>query len=411
MKILYLSYDGMTDQLGQSQVIPYLTKLSEKKIEITIISFEKHQNFIKNKNSIQNILYKNNINWIPLKYHKSPPILSTLYDLYILNKKVTKLFKNDDYNIIHCRSYITSIVGLRLKRKYGAKFIFDMRGFWADERFDGNIWNKNKLIYRIIYKYVKKLEKSFIISADYIVSLTEQGKQEIISWNYKRNLKIEVIPCCADLNLFCYKSLDNLRLSKFKTELNISENDFIISYLGSIGTWYMLNEMLEFFKVLLQTKPDSIFLFITNEIPEIIIDNATKLDIPKSKLIITNAQRNDVPYMIALSKISVFFIKPLYSKKASSPTKQGEILGMGIPIICNANVGDNDSIISQNKVGCVVKSFSDNEYYRAIENIDNLISIPKNIINSTSQKYFSLDIGAEKYYKIYFEILNNNNNT
>ena len=43
-----------------------------------------------------------------------------------------------------------------------------MRGFWADERLDGDIWKKDDFIYKI----VKSLEKSFILNADHIVSLT-----------------------------------------------------------------------------------------------------------------------------------------------------------------------------------------------------------------------------------------------
>ena len=44
IRTLYLSYDGLTDPLGQSQVLPYLLKLSEDK-EIHIISCEKSINF------------------------------------------------------------------------------------------------------------------------------------------------------------------------------------------------------------------------------------------------------------------------------------------------------------------------------------------------------------------------------
>ena len=43
-KILYISYDGMTDQLGQSQVIPYLIGLSGKGHQIHILSAEKDEN-------------------------------------------------------------------------------------------------------------------------------------------------------------------------------------------------------------------------------------------------------------------------------------------------------------------------------------------------------------------------------
>ena len=42
-KVLYITYDGMTDPLGQSQVLPYLVGLSEKGYKFTILSFEKKE--------------------------------------------------------------------------------------------------------------------------------------------------------------------------------------------------------------------------------------------------------------------------------------------------------------------------------------------------------------------------------
>ena len=35
-------------------------------------------------------------------------------------------------------------VGLSLNKKFGVKFLFDMRGFWADEKADGGAWNTKK---------------------------------------------------------------------------------------------------------------------------------------------------------------------------------------------------------------------------------------------------------------------------
>ena len=35
-----------------------------------------------------------------------------------------------------------------MKREKGAKFFFDMRGFWADEKKDGGTWNQNKFLFR-----------------------------------------------------------------------------------------------------------------------------------------------------------------------------------------------------------------------------------------------------------------------
>ena len=41
IKVLYITYDGLTDPLGQSQILPYLTKIANKNIYIDILSFEK----------------------------------------------------------------------------------------------------------------------------------------------------------------------------------------------------------------------------------------------------------------------------------------------------------------------------------------------------------------------------------
>ncbi|MEI2824421.1 MAG: hypothetical protein V9F02_13485 [Chitinophagaceae bacterium] len=64
-KILYISYDGMTDPLGQSQVLPYLCKLAAEGFEFTLLSFEKKDRYEKSRSVIEAICKKNNIRWVP----------------------------------------------------------------------------------------------------------------------------------------------------------------------------------------------------------------------------------------------------------------------------------------------------------------------------------------------------------
>ena len=72
-----------------------------------------------------------------------------------------KSLNHQSIDLIHCRSYITSIVALKIKIKYNIPFIFDMRGFYADERVDGKIWNKSNFIFKNVYNYFKRKEKEF----------------------------------------------------------------------------------------------------------------------------------------------------------------------------------------------------------------------------------------------------------
>ena len=61
-----------------------------------------------------------------------------------MNKAAFALHREKHFQLVHCRSYISALVGLKLKQQKGVKLLFDMRGFWADERVEGKIWNLKK---------------------------------------------------------------------------------------------------------------------------------------------------------------------------------------------------------------------------------------------------------------------------
>ena len=402
--VLYISYDGMTDPLGQSQVIPYLIGLTKNGYAFTLISCEKEENYVQHKSKIQSILDKNNITWQPISYTKKPPVLSTIYDVIRIKELAIQLHKKYNFSIVHCRSYIAALVGLQLKKKFKLKFVFDMRGLWADERVDGKLWNLKNPVYISVYNYFKRKEKQFLEGADYTISLTNNAKNEILSWKNinKSFVKIEVIPCCVDLNLFDKNKLTADKIQSYKDELKIVKDDFIVLYLGSIGTWYMLDEMMEFFSVLKQKNERVKFLFVTKDEHARILQTSEKYNI-RDSIIIRPGTREEIPYLISISNYSIFFILPSYSKKASSPTKQGEIMAMGIPVICNTNVGDTDKIVNDYDSGIIIKDFSVSSYQNAIDKMASEFDTQK--IMEGAKDYFSLESGVEKYAAIYHAVL------
>lgn len=109
--VLFLSYDGMTDPLGQSQVIPYLAGLSKAGYPIHLISFEKKERFEDGKSVIEELLNKANIVWHPAYYTKKPPILSTIMDVITMKKMAGKIFKKHNIGLVHCRSAIAGLAG------------------------------------------------------------------------------------------------------------------------------------------------------------------------------------------------------------------------------------------------------------------------------------------------------------
>lgn len=405
--VLFISYDGLTDPLGQSQVLPYLVELNKLNYEITILSTEKEENFLKNKETIELICKNAGIKWEYISYTKNPPLVSTIKDVRTLMKRVKSLHKENPFKIFHCRSYISALIGLRMKNKLGVKFLFDMRGFWADERIDGGIWDISNPIFKKVYNFFKKKERQYLLNADHTVSLTYNGRDEIKSWDYFKSSKkdnISVIPCCADLNHFDFNKVVNY--NALKASLSIRENEEVICYLGSVGTWYMMEEMMDYFKVHLIRYPDSIFLWITKDDPGYIIAKAKERGI-ENNIRVQPSERADLPNLLSICTASIFFIKPLYSKKASSPTKMAELLGMGIPLICNTNVGDTDEIVLKEGVGMVLKDFTESDYEDAVNQFENLKLVPRERLRSVAKRYFSLEEGVMRYQQIYKSLLEN----
>lgn len=404
--VLFISYDGMTDPLGQSQVIPYLQGLCSNGYAITLLSCEKPEVYNAGKENIETILKGSNIEWRPIMYTKRPPVLSTLYDVYQLKKTAAKIYRENNFLMVHTRPGIPALVGLWLKKKYGVAFLNDIREFYADSRVDGGMWNQSSFLYRQIYKYFKKQEFIQVKESDGIVCLTNAAEKIIRDWPaYNERIPLEVIPCSVDLELFNPHMIDIQKKATYAEQLGIKENDFIISYLGSIGGWYMTAEMLRFCKQLSEQIPEARFLFISPHRHKQILSAAAEYKIPPEKIITTRASRKEVPVLASFSDYSLFFIKPCFSKLSSSPTKHGELMALGIPVITNGGVGDMFEIVTNNDAGFIVDDFAAESFDKVITQIKNRKQFSAEKIREASRKIYSLDNAILAYNRIYKNIL------
>jgi glycosyltransferase involved in cell wall biosynthesis len=90
---------------------------------------------------------------------------------------------------------------------------------------------------------------------------------------------------------------------------------------------------------------------------------------------------------------------------SSSPTKHGEIMAMGIPVITNGGVGDVAEIVSRYKAGYIVNDFSDPEFEAVANKIAAGNHFNSNEIRKAAFDFYSLQAAIESYRKVYAEIL------
>ena len=387
-KILYISYDGMTDPLGQSQVLSYMQKLSNK-YEVSIISSEKKDRYKNFGKEIRDVCAKSGINWHPLLYTKSPPVLSTLYDVWNLMRKSKRLNRKEKFDIVHCRSYISSIIGLQFKKKYGTAFIFDMRGFWVDERIEGGGWNQNSFLYKLVIKYFRRKEQQFYEHSDVIVTLTQASKRAIELIQPDIKLKIRVIPTCVNLDVF--KSFDPSLRNKIRDKMGIPKDAFVLLYSGGFGANYNISFLLQVYNKIKQDKPGACILILSK-------DGVTGLEQEKNagKIFSISLPYSQVGEYLMAGDIGVINYNNHFSVAGRSPTKLGEYWACGLPAIAPKGVGDVDYLFTHyDKSGVLYDEAT------FCHELNDTLKVKRDTLRSYAEEYFGLDNGVKMYDTIY----------
>ena len=384
-EILYITYNGVSEPIFQSQCLPYLKGLSGKGHVITLLSYERD---LARSLEYAHILKRAGIKWYRLRYHKYPRFLATAYDFLAgIALSFFATLKNRP-DIIHARATHGAIIGILPALITGRKFIFDTRGMDSEEYVDGSLLKKGSLIHRALFES----EKYLLLKADSVVFLSvkaeelmrEKGLGDIVKG------KSCVIPCATDLDFF-----------KFRKKAERKEETRFI-YAGSVGTWYMMDEMLEFLRAAKKRLGKSKFFIFTQSGKEGIRKTAKKLKITDS-VKIAYVPHGVISRRIADCDAGLCFIKPVSSKRASSPVKIGEYLASGVPVVINKGIGDTEGVIKKERVGVITDGFSPADYVKALDELELLLG-EKDIrqrCRRAAEKYFSLERAVEAYDRIY----------
>jgi glycosyltransferase involved in cell wall biosynthesis len=172
---------------------------------------------------------------------------------------------------------------------------------------------------------------------------------------------------------------------------------------GTVGTWYLFDEVARCFALLLTLRPDAKFFIVNRNEHAYIRERLNLAGIHYSAVELITATHAEVPKQMSRMDAGVFFIKPVFSKQASAPTKLAEFLGCGIPCLSNAGVGDMAEVLKKDQVGLTITSFDDVTMIAALKQLINLVDDPKSSARcvASAQRHFSLDEGVRLYEKIY----------
>jgi glycosyltransferase involved in cell wall biosynthesis len=241
-----------------------------------------------------------------------------------------------------------------------------------------------------------------LAGTDAIVTLTEKIWPIIREWEGLRGRAIHhsVIPCCVDLERFRFDPVERQRR---RAELELGDR-FTMIYSGSLDGWYLTDKMADFFAATLQSYPEAHLMWLTNGSHSRVNELMAARNIGKTSFSVRSVAAMDVPSYLAAGDAGIAFIKRCFSKLASSPTKNGEYLACGLPLVINAGVGDSDAHIDEWHAGVLVNDFDTGELSRASRLIVEIAAEPdvRVRMRSISEKLFDLNsVGGERYSNLY----------
>jgi hypothetical protein len=393
LRSLYICYLSLEDPLVHTQVVAYLEGLAGRGHTIHLLTFEPKLDAGR-RSALEADLRGRGITWHALRYHKRPSLPATVYDALTGALVAARLVRRHRLDAVHARNHVPAAMALIVRRVTGCRLIFDLRGLMAEEYADAGRWQAGGIPFRI----TKGVEGAAIRSADAIVVLTNRVREHL--FGSRPSPPLEVIPCCADL--------DRIEAQHDERQTTRAELDAdgrrILVYVGKFTGWYMEREMADFFAVAKTELEDLLLVVITQADRSPVLSALEARGIDPEDYRITSAPPDELGRYLAAADFGICFIRPCLSKISSSPTKVGEYLGAGLPVVSGPGIGDLDGLLSADGVGAVVPEFSDDAYRAAARRVGDLLRDPETATrcNDLARRDLSLlDVGIPRYDRLY----------
>jgi glycosyltransferase involved in cell wall biosynthesis len=401
VRALYISYFGLREPLVQTQVLPYLRELVSGGARVFLLTFEPERRKRWDGASLAEWsarLRSEGIEWEAAPYHKRPTLPATLFDVITGALRVIRIARRHRISIIHARSHVPAMMGALAKRFTKAKLIFDVRGLMADEYADTGHWKRGGALYRL----TKRAERWLMRSADGFVVLTDRVQKELFAQEAR---PVEVIPCCIDQARFT--RVDATQRDRLRESLGAREK-IVVVYVGALGEMYLPREMADFFAAAKAADARVFPLILTQSRAELITSHLAAHGFGPGDYHIAYVGPAELPAHLAASDAAISFVRPCYSKIASSPTKFAEYLASGLPVLSTRGIGDLDAQIEGERVGVLLDEFDVASYRAAFARLVQLradAQLGERCIRFAAAAYDLAAVGGARYRRLYARVM------
>ena len=365
--LTYLSFDSLSEGVGASQVLLYVEALARRGLQVRLHTFEK----VPPSETLESRLRAQGVNWFVHQFGAFGPAGG-------LRRVAVGAAAVRGAELVHARSALPAACAL-LGRP--GSWIWDMRGFWSDERIELGGMQRGATVERV----VRLIEHRAALSAEVIITLAAAAIP-VIAERYGEAVarKARVIPTCVDLERFAL------------SELLPPPVRLLIS--GTLNARYDVDGMLRFAAQLARQLPVTLYVLCPDP-------SRFESRLRSAGAVVDKAEPSEMPTRVASAHVGLSLLKPAPTpaSKASVPTKLGEFLACGRPIVVSKDLGDMEELLARYDCGVVVRDSTDDELERCAAELARLLQDPSTAkrCRALAEDNFSLDHGVSSLIQAY----------
>jgi glycosyltransferase involved in cell wall biosynthesis len=368
VRSLYLCYFGLRQPLVQTQVLPYLRELAADE-PVGLLTFELRDAWSRSAHeATETALAAKGIAWETAVYHSRPAIPATAWDILAGAARAVRIHRRRPFRLLHARGVVAAAMARLAGRILGVPYLFDVRGRLPREYVDAGLWKEGGVLHR----WAERVERRLIRSAAACVALSDAGRRQLLAIrNGRPEGTVATIPCCVDTDRFA--PIAPAARFAFRQAAGLG-GDRLYVCAGSLGGWYLTKELSEFWVEARRHRPAAELVVLTHSDSADLRALLAKGGAGGWR--IRTASPEEMPQWLSASDVGLCFVKPAPSKAASSPTKIGEYLASGLPVIATAGVGDVDALLEGERCGALLRSLEPAAYRSALGQVDVLLGDP-----------------------------------
>ncbi len=364
--VTYLSMDPVTSTVGQSQVFNYVERLADVGISIDLVTFEHHVD-----SGLQSRLADLGVSWRPLAYGR----LGAIGGLWRVLRAAWTIRGTE---LVHARSDMAAVAAIVSGVEH---WVWDVRSLWVDQKIATGIVRAGSLQERV-FRWV---ERRAAQRSTAVVTLTQSAIGELdCRYGGVVAPKARVVTTCTDLDRFPVSTMPKSTVR--------------VLLAGTLNRYYDVPVMLAVVKELRQ-RCQVEFIVVSPEA------TSWEEELVSQEVMRLSATPDEMVELLKSCHLGLSICRDNagVSLKAAMPTKIGEFLASGRPVVVNPGLVDAAGLVEANGCGVVFGSSGPCSIEDAVDRIEVCLNDPNTPMRcrNLAETHFNLDAGVRDLVSIY----------